>query len=303
MEHNLSARINMLEYCKRRTSRLHSSEHQPRVFDSRAGRIALARRIAAFRSRFAQACCRRAFRASGIGEDFSYGAPMSLYGATKLASEAMALEYGEASVSRYGSTAAACWPAPGSSAPPSRAYFPIGSTPTRAAARCATSASAACGKQVRDAFHPRDLAALVRCSDCAAVRPTASGFQRAGGGHANAMSLAQLNAWCDQRFGPHRARSRRSPRPYDVPWLVMDSRCGARLSAGARNLRISLVRFSKRSRGTPRASALARTMRRMKRRSARPQEPLRLLSVVIPARDEEGCIALHRRASRIWNCA
>lgn len=44
----------------------------------------------------------------GIREDFSTAAPVSLYGATKLASEALALEYCEALGFAFGSTAAAC---------------------------------------------------------------------------------------------------------------------------------------------------------------------------------------------------
>jgi len=44
------------------------------------------------------------------------------------------------------------------------------------------------------------------------------------GGSANSMSLARLNEWCDQRFGPHRPEVDGSERPYDVPWLILDSR-------------------------------------------------------------------------------
>ncbi len=43
------------------------------------------------------------------------------------------------------------------------------------------------------------------------------------GGQANSMSLAQLTAWCDQRFGPHQPVADCSERPYDVPWLILDS--------------------------------------------------------------------------------
>jgi CDP-paratose 2-epimerase len=38
------------------------------------------------------------------------------------------------------------------------------------------------------------------------------------------MSLAQLSKWCAERFGPHPVTSDPKPRPFDVPWLVMDSR-------------------------------------------------------------------------------
>jgi CDP-paratose 2-epimerase len=45
-----------------------------------------------------------------------------------------------------------------------------------------------------------------------------------GGGAANMMSLAQLSRWCAERFGPHQVGTDPRPRPFDVPWLTMDSR-------------------------------------------------------------------------------
>ena len=78
------------------------------------------------------------------------------------------------------------------------------------------------GNQARDAFHPRDLAALL----VAQMRTARSDGQRvytAGGGPANTMSLAQLTAWCDERFGRHAAAADPQPRMYDIPWVVMDN--------------------------------------------------------------------------------
>ena len=37
------------------------------------------------------------------------------------------------------------------------------------------------------------------------------------------MSLAQLTAWCNERFGSHAPIADGSDRPYDVPWLILDS--------------------------------------------------------------------------------
>ena len=45
----------------------------------------------------------------------------------------------------------------------------------------------------------------------------------AGGGRLNSISLAQLTAWCDGRFGEHAPAADTRPRPYDIPWVVMDS--------------------------------------------------------------------------------
>jgi len=78
-------------------------------------------------------------------------------------------------------------------------------------------------KQVRDAFHPRDLAALLD-TQMATERSGGRRIYNAGGGSRNAMSLAQLTAWCDSRFGGHAPTADLRERPYDVPWVVMDSR-------------------------------------------------------------------------------
>jgi CDP-paratose 2-epimerase len=79
------------------------------------------------------------------------------------------------------------------------------------------------GKQVRDAFHPRDLCSLLE----AQINAGPAGRRRifnVGGGSRNATSLCGLNDWCDRRFGPHRPQADSLPRPYDIPWLVMDNR-------------------------------------------------------------------------------
>jgi CDP-paratose 2-epimerase len=42
------------------------------------------------------------------------------------------------------------------------------------------------------------------------------------GGLASATSLAELSAWCAERFGPHDVAADLTPRPHDIPWLVLD---------------------------------------------------------------------------------
>jgi len=78
------------------------------------------------------------------------------------------------------------------------------------------------GKQVRDAFHPKDLAALVN-AQMHSGRVGGLRVYNVGGGTDNARSLAQLTAWCNARFGPHFPQSEPRPRTYDVPWIAMDS--------------------------------------------------------------------------------
>ncbi len=58
---------------------------------------------------------------------------------------------------------------------------------------------------------------------CTETRASGQRIYTAGGGIENTMSLAQLNAWCDDRFGEHPSQSDLRPRPYDIPWVAMDS--------------------------------------------------------------------------------
>ena len=44
-----------------------------------------------------------------------------------------------------------------------------------------------------------------------------------GGGPENATSLCKLSAWCEERFGPNEVSITSEERPYDAPWIVMDS--------------------------------------------------------------------------------
>jgi CDP-paratose 2-epimerase len=78
------------------------------------------------------------------------------------------------------------------------------------------------GWQVRDAFHPDDLAALIAAQ---IGRPARQGGRvyNVGGGIRNAMSLARLTAWCNERFGCFSPSADLQPRPFDAPWIVMDS--------------------------------------------------------------------------------
>ena len=126
------------------------------------------------------------------------------------------------SIFRYGSIAAACWPEPGSSERRIREFSRIGSTRMRARRPLRYIGFDGTGKQVRDLFHPRDLAALVD-AQMNASRSNGQRIYTAGGGPANAISLARLNAWCDARFGAHAPAADPRPRRYDIPWVIMDS--------------------------------------------------------------------------------
>jgi CDP-paratose 2-epimerase len=159
--------------------------------------------------------------------DFCTAAPVSLYGATKLASEIMALEYGAAFdfpvwITRCGVLAGA-----GQFGTPAQGIFAFWVNAHLRRRRICYMGFNGTGYQARDAFHPRDLAALL----VAQMRTARSDGQRvytAGGGPANTMSLAQLTTWCDERFGRHVPSLDPEPRMYDIPWVAMDNTGAAR---------------------------------------------------------------------------
>ena len=146
----------------------------------------------------------------GIGVGFSTVPPLSLYGATKLASEIIAQEFGVAFdfpvwITRCGVLAGA-----GQFGTPAQGIFAywinahLRRRPLRYIGFEGT------GHQTRDVFHRRDLAALL----IAQMHESRVGGQRiytAGGGPTNSMSLAQLTAGCDERFGRHSPIADREP--------------------------------------------------------------------------------------------
>src|SRR5208282_2896259 len=106
-EHNLAALGNVLEYCSQHKAGLLLLSSS-RVYSIPAlAAIPLCVRAQAF-ALDPTAPLPRGLSADGIGVAFSTNAPVSLYGATKLASEIRALEYAPRSISRYGSRVAAC---------------------------------------------------------------------------------------------------------------------------------------------------------------------------------------------------
>jgi CDP-paratose 2-epimerase len=220
-EHNLGGLVNVLEYCKVRRAGLVLLSSS-RVYSISALRsIPLKEDGNAFRLD-ASTTLPAGATLSGIGPDFSTEPPLSLYGSTKLASEMVALEYGYAFdfpvwINRCGVLAG-----PGQFGTPDQGIFSywvnahLRRHPLRYIGFGGT------GKQVRDALHPHDLSVLLDRQ----IREQCSQGRRVytvGGGMRNAMSLAELTAWCDERFGSHVPVPDLSPRCYDIPWAVMDN--------------------------------------------------------------------------------
>jgi CDP-paratose 2-epimerase len=220
-EHNVAGLCNVLEYCKSRkaglvllsSSRVYSIPvlaslplktvgNAFRLDDSEPLPVGVSKK--------------------GIGPDFVTKPPISLYGSTKLASEFIALEYGHAFnfpvwINRCGVLAGA-----GQFGTPEQgifAYWINGHMRRRPLRYIGFQGT---GRQVRDALHPTDLAALL-CAEMVTGRSNGQRVYTVGGGPNNAMSLAQLTDWCDSRFGRHAPEGDPSPRTYDVPWVIMDN--------------------------------------------------------------------------------
>jgi len=220
-EHNLISTINLLEFCK---------IHRAGLVLLSTSRVYSIPALAALplkteNEAFSLDCSKklpRGVSARGIDTDFSTEPPISLYGCSKLAAETLAREYELAFefpvwINRCGVLAGAgqfgtadqgifsYWINAHLRRRPMR-YIGFGGT----------------GSQVRDAFHPRDLTALLHTQ---LVTPRKGGrrIYSVGGGSSNAMSLAQLTRWCNARLGNHQPQIDDRPRLYDVPWMVLDS--------------------------------------------------------------------------------
>jgi len=220
-EHNLVGTINLLEYCRQHkaglvllsTSRVYS------VRDLAA--LPVKEKGGAFQIDAAQKTISGVTH-EGIDESFPTRQPISLYGATKLASETMAREYGYAFgfpvwINRCGVIAGA-----GQFGTAEQGIFSYWLHAHAARLPLRYIGFGGFGYQVRDALHPDDLAELIRIQFKRTPPPDAT--FHAGGGAANTMSLAQLTDWCNQTFGVHAVEADDRPRPFDIPWLVMDSR-------------------------------------------------------------------------------
>ncbi len=219
LEHNLLGTINLLEYCRNvragvillSTSRVYSIPALAQLS------------LLVESSRYVldpKQSLSPAVSVAGVTEAFSTEAPISLYGASKLASERLAQEYAAAFglpvwINRCGVLAGA-----GQFGTAEQGIFSYWLHAHAARRSLKYLGFGGHGFQVRDALHPRDLARLV---DLQIRRPGSGGLQNISGGQENSMSLAELTAWCDRRFGPNPPAADGAERPYDVPWLILDS--------------------------------------------------------------------------------
>lgn len=228
VDHNLTGTVNLLEYCKTHragfillsTSRVYSIAPLaalPVTVKNHALAPDTTQPLPA------------GLTAAGLDETFATLAPISLYGATKLASEVLALEYGATFgfpvfVNRCGVLAGA-----GQFGRADQGIFSYWINSWRRQRPLKYLGFGGLGHQVRDCLHPLDLVPLLEKQFAAPALPGADRLANFSGGAASAMSLRQLSDWCAQRFGPHAVVPDGTPRPFDIPWIVLDPAKARRL--------------------------------------------------------------------------
>lgn len=223
VEHNFSSTLNILEFCKTRgagftllsTSRVYSIEP---LCD-----LPLATHSTRFSLEKTNTITNPSLSRSGISENFATTAPVSIYGATKLASEAIALEYSAAFdipvwINRCGVLAGA-----GQFGKADQGIFSfwINSWLKKNALRYIGFDGS--GRQVRDCLHPKDLVPLIEKQIIEPLNTNRPKIVNCSGGIDNSMSLLELSNWCGERFSRREISSKPNERKYDLPWVVLDS--------------------------------------------------------------------------------
>jgi CDP-paratose 2-epimerase len=219
MEHNLIGTINILEYCKKTkaglvlisTSRVYSALELANLpVNSLNNSFQL------------ESCNTNGCTKKGISESFPTTSPISLYGASKLASEQLILEYSYSFgfpiwINRCGVLAGA-----GQFGKADQGVFSFWLHSFKEKQRLKYYGFGGTGYQVRDAFHPFDLAQLV-VQQVSNPNKDAPKILNLGGGIGNSISLRNLSDWCENRFGVNIVESSNEKRNLDAPWIVMDS--------------------------------------------------------------------------------
>lgn len=232
MDHNFIGTLRVLEYCKRHgaglvllsTSRVYSIPP--------LAALPVEVVSGAFRPDVHALRGLRGITERGIAEDFPADPPLSLYGMSKRCAELVSLEYAEAFgfpvwINRCGVLAGA-----GQFGKADQGIFSYWIRSWRDRSPLAYIGFGGTGAQVRDCLHPRDLMpAIVKQFAKGALDPEAHESSsnvdpricNFSGGAERACSLANLSDWCRDRLGGHAVGSRPEPRPYDLPWVVLDS--------------------------------------------------------------------------------
>jgi CDP-paratose 2-epimerase len=220
VEHNLVGTINLLEYCKR---------HRPGFILLSTSRVYSVPQLSGLKVQVSGEAYRPAVEqdfpngvtTNGVSETYSTMPPVSLYGSTKIAAECLAVEYGAdfdfpVWINRCGVLAGA-----GQFGRPDQGIFSYWINAWLRNRPLKYIGFNGKGYQVRDCLHPRDLVSILRQQ--MAAPSDRNRICNVGGGVTNSMSLAQLSAWCARRFGAREIAADPNPRPFDIPWMVLDT--------------------------------------------------------------------------------
>ncbi|TAK94116.1 MAG: NAD-dependent epimerase/dehydratase family protein [Verrucomicrobia bacterium] len=221
IEHNLGGTINMLELAKAWNAGLIILSTS-RVYSVRS---LAAISVAPNGDRFDPTASGNnlpGFSSNGVAESSSTEPPLSLYGTTKRASELLALEYADVFklpiyVNRCGVLAGA-----GQFGKIDQGIFSFWIHSYKRKRPLKYIGFDGSGRQVRDCLHARDLLPLL-AKQMTTPRKDAPRVINVSGGLKQSASLKQLSDWCASRFGETPVASDKTTRPFDVPWLVLDS--------------------------------------------------------------------------------
>jgi len=219
---NLTGTLNLLEYCKRHgsgmillsTSRVYSTKalNSLKLVET-ASRFEPAGRISA-----------AGFSRRGVSEEFSTGSPLSLYGATKLSSEIMALEYAHAFGFPVWINRSGVIGGPGQFGKADQGLFAFWACSRALNKPLKFIGFGGKGKQVRDCVTAEDVADLL-VRQMKQPEKKAPKIINIGGGAARSWSLCELDAICRDFFGVYDVPGKiPATRPYDVPYYVSDTR-------------------------------------------------------------------------------
>jgi CDP-paratose 2-epimerase len=221
VEHNLIGTINVLEYCRL---------HKAALVILSTSRVYSIPPLASLQVRVNNDAFEPdpgaempvGLSTHGVHESFSTAPPVSLYGATKLAAEQLALEYGSTYgfpvwVNRCGVLAGA-----GQFGRADQGIFAYWINSWLRGRPLRYLGFGGEGYQVRDCLHPLDMIPLLE-RQIAARDDGIPRLINVSGGIRSARSLAQLSAWCRARLGERRVEQVLEVRQFDIPWMVLDA--------------------------------------------------------------------------------
>jgi CDP-paratose 2-epimerase len=220
LDHNLGGTVHLLEYCRR---------HKAGFILLSTSRVYSIPPLASLSVEVHQGAYRPVFDKPspaisqlGLTESFPTEPPISLYGSSKRCSELLALEYGmtfgfPVRINRCGVLAGA-----GQFGKADQGIFSFWIHSWARHRPLKYIGFGGGGHQVRDCLHPRDIVPLL-ITQMGDPGRKVEPILNVSGGVESAMSLAQLSAWCTERLGPHQVAADTNPRPFDIPWMVLDS--------------------------------------------------------------------------------